>query len=401
MRIAIYHNLPTGGAKRAVFELTKELKNRNYSIDEFTLDYASLNYKSLKPFVNQQKVFKYSPKKRFSKRLPGITPYIHSVQTIQNLQNLERLEEKIAHQINQGNYDLLFAHDCIIGHKPGILKYTRIPSIYYCHHGISTRIGNNHRKDQYQYYKEKFYFPKYKFDENYFNSREQNSINSASTVLTNSKFNRNYLFDNYDVKTKVLYLAVRSDVFKPLSVGKENCVITVGRITPQKSHRFLIQAIATIPIESRPSLIIAADYSQPQEARAINLLANDLNVSLKIESITTDEHLVELYNRAQIFVYTPILEPFGLAVLEAMACGTPVIAVNEGGIPEIIQDGRNGILVERDIQEFGSAITELMNDKNRQKTISENALLNVQHNWTWVKTVDQLEEHFRKTIDLS
>jgi glycosyltransferase involved in cell wall biosynthesis len=398
VRILIYHNLPTGGAKRAVFEITKELKIRNYSIDEFTLDYASLNYKSLKPFVNQQKVFNFSPKKRFAHRLPGITPYIHSLQAIQNLRNLEQLEEKIAHQINLGDYDLLFAHDCIIGHKPGVLKYTNLPSIYYCHHGISTRSGVNHRNDQYQNYKEKFYIPKYKFDENYFKSRELNSIKSASMVLTNSKFNRDHLIDFFDVNTNVLYLGVRSEVFKPLPIGKENCVITVGRITPQKNHRFLIQAIASIPNDSRPSLVIAADYIQPQEVRAINLLADDLGVSVEIESISTDAHMVELYNRAEVFVYAPIMEPFGLAVLEAMACGTPVIAINEGGIPEIIQDGRSGILVERDPQVFGIAIAELINDVKRQQSISENAMLDVQKNWTWSKTVDQLEEHFQKTI---
>ena len=174
MRIAIYHNLPTGGAKRAVFEITKELKNRNYSIDEFTLDYASLDYKSLKPFVDQQKVFNFSPNKRFSKRLPGITPYIHSYQAIQNLRKLERLEEKIACQINHSNYDLLFAHDCIIGHKPGILKYTSVPCIYYCHHGISTRIVNNHSNDHFQKHKEKMYSPKNKFEQEYFRAIENN-----------------------------------------------------------------------------------------------------------------------------------------------------------------------------------------------------------------------------------
>jgi len=401
VRIAIYHNLPTGGAKRAVFEITKELKNRNYSIDEYTLDYSSLNYKSLKPLVNQQKVFNFPTKKRFKQRLPGITPYIHSFQAIQNLRNLERLEEKIAHQINHGDYEMLFAHDCIISHKPGVLKYAGIPSLYYCHHGISTKLGNNHRNDQHQTYKEKFYLPKYKFDENYFKSRELNSIKSASMVVTNSKFNRDHLIDIFGVNTNVLYLGVRSDIFKPLPAGKDNYVITVGRITPQKNHRFLIKAIGSIPEDSRPSLVIAADYIHSQEAYAINLLADDLGVPVKIESISTDEYMVDLYNRAKIFIYAPILEPFGLAVLEAMACGTPVIAVNEGGIPEIIQDGVNGLLVERDAQEFGSVIAELLNNLDRQKSISQNAMQDVRHNWTWRKTVDQLEEHFQKTIDFS
>ena len=166
-----------------------------------------------------------------------------------------------------------------------------------------------------------------------------------------------------------------------------------------KTATWLFLMAAMMWVLSTPPIIIAADYSSTKEYNAVQLLADELEVNLEIESITSDEHLVELYNKSRIFVYSPIMEPFGLAVLEAMACGIPVIAVNEGGIPEIIREGWNGMLVKRDFQEFGMAVSQLLGDKCKQKLITENALLDVQNNWNWGKTVEQLEDHFRKTIE--
>ena len=57
---------------------------------------------------------------------------------------------------------------------------------------------------------------------------------------------------------------------------------------------------------------------------------------------------MDLYNSAKAVVYAPMMEPFGLVAIEAMACGTPVVGVKEGGLRESIIDGHNGLLIDRD-----------------------------------------------------
>src|SRR5258705_1578297 len=73
-------------------------------------------------------------------------------------------------------------------------------------------------------------------------------------------------------------------------------------------------------------------------------LAETVGVDLQIRMIVPDEELVEILNRAALLLYTPSLEPFGFAPLEANACATPVVAVAEGGVPGTVVDGVNGLL---------------------------------------------------------
>ena len=71
-------------------------------------------------------------------------------------------------------------------------------------------------------------------------------------------------------------------------------------------------------------------------------LARSLNVTLEVKKMVTDEQLVRLLSGAICMVYSSNLEPFGFAPLEANACGTPVIAVAEGGVRETIIHEKNG-----------------------------------------------------------
>lgn len=81
--------------------------------------------------------------------------------------------------------------------------------------------------------------------------------------------------------------------------------------------------------------------------------------------------LVRLYNQARAFIYAPILEPFGLVVLEAMACGTPVVAVKEGGVRESVIDGVTGWLIPRDPHIFADALGRLLSDEQLALTIGK------------------------------
>ena len=92
-------------------------------------------------------------------------------------------------------------------------------------------------------------------------------------------------------------------------------------------------------------------------------LAAQSGVNFELKLRIDDSELIDLLNRARVMLYAPRLEPFGLAPLEANACGLPVIAVAEGGVRETILDGINGLLVEHDPDSMGTAIERLLVDE--------------------------------------
>ena len=107
--------------------------------------------------------------------------------------------------------------------------------------------------------------------------------------------------------------------------------------------------------------------------------------------MSSDTELVETLNRATAMVYAPRLEPFGLAPLEANACGLPVVAVAEGGVRETIIDGINGLLVQHEPEAMAQAIHRLMQDNELAAQLAKNGSRIVQEKWSVNAAVERLE----------
>lgn len=107
----------------------------------------------------------------------------------------------------------------------------------------------------------------------------------------------------------------------------------------------------------------------------------------------SDDQLVELYNQARVTLYAPVREPFGLVPLEAMACATPVVAVQEGGIPETVLSGQTGLLVPRDPQQFAAAVQRLLADPELAAAYGQAGRQQVLLHWTWEQAAQTVEQH--------
>src|SRR5205823_1775237 len=111
-----------------------------------------------------------------------------------------------------------------------------------------------------------------------------------------------------------------------------------------KGHDLVLRALSRVPAAIRPRLRVIAPASPDRDALAAS--ARQLDVELAVESQLSDGDLATTYRQALATVCAARNEPFGLTALESMACGTPVVAIRDGGYPETVVDGETGLLVD-------------------------------------------------------
>ena len=139
----------------------------------------------------------------------------------------------------------------------------------------------------------------------------------------------------------------------------------MGALGRQKNVELTIKAVSKIAAP-RPRLVWIANTGWDEYYGEMRNLAKSRDVTFEARFNVSDTELVETLNRAIAMVYAPRLEPFGLAALEANACGLPVVAVAEGGVRESIIDGVNGLLVQHQSEAIAHAIQRLVQDKSWQ-----------------------------------
>ena len=124
-----------------------------------------------------------------------------------------------------------------------------------------------------------------------------------------------------------------------------------GRITRQKGLPLLLAAALKLDRQYQ-LVIVASSPDTPEIAAEVSALAGRVSSErgnlVWIDHFISREDLIHLHSHATVFACPSIYEPFGLVILEAMACETPVVASRVGGIPEIVVEGETGYLVDLD-----------------------------------------------------
>lgn len=169
-------------------------------------------------------------------------------------------------------------------------------------------------------------------------------------------------------------------IYNPISFSsknksdlKEKQIIAVGRLAKSKGFDLLIEAFSKFSDENDDwNLVILGDG---KERESLEKLINNFGLNKKIKILGFVDNVKEYYLKSSMFISTSRWEGFGLAILEAMECGVPIIAFDNSGPSEIIDNYVNGILIERNnIDMLSQAIDTLANNKKIQKTLSQNAL---------------------------
>ena len=187
----------------------------------------------------------------------------------------------------------------------------------------------------------------------------------------------------------------------------EKIILQLGRMVPRKGVDNVIRAIGKLKDNAALRLVIVggeADTPDPvltPEIKRLQQIAEEEKVADRV--IFTGRRgrdvLKYYYAAADIFVSTPWYEPFGITPLEAMACGTPVIGANVGGIKHSVADGQTGFLVPpHQPNALAEKIMHLLSDEKMYRAMQKNAIRRVNRFFTWSKVADGVHHLYHEVI---
>jgi glycosyltransferase involved in cell wall biosynthesis len=377
--IALWHNLPSGGGKRALMEQVKRLA-KEVDIDLFTTTLVDDSFCPIEPYCRSVVRYPVSPNpfkmwKRIKRRW-------------QQADEIYALSKKVAKVMMEGSYDAYYISPCQIEHTPSLLRFLQGKKIYYCQEGLR------------EYYEPQ---PSLEGLKDVVGRllkqpelirrmwRDKRAMRSGAKILVNSQNTQRIIQRWYGVKTTVCYPGVDTEVFFPPTKKptNRNTFLSVGRLNQLKGHDFVIQVIANLP-EAYRVLTIVHDQEGSAERSRLEALAKELKVTVHFAHRVSEKELRELYQTCWAVICGQKREPFGLIPLEAMACGALVCAVAEGGFLETVTDGVNGMLVPRDPQVAASQLEAMLPTAD---VIRDRATHAVQEKWNWETHCRQLLEY--------
>jgi glycosyltransferase involved in cell wall biosynthesis len=230
---------------------------------------------------------------------------------------------------------------------------------------------------------------------------DRDGTRKSTLVIANSRYTADYAHRVYGVSAEVNYPGVDIEGFVPGSGERERFVLIVGELIANKGLDWAIRAVATIAEGERPPVVLVCNRTLASERTYVQRVARDSGVMLDVRERLPDTEVKRLYRTARVLLYTPHLEPFGLVALEAMASGTPVVAVREAGPIETVVDGKTGYLRDRDPVALGAAVRKLLGDDALWSEMSRAARDQVVANWTWERSVARLDELLRALAEPS
>ena len=323
--ISIYEDLPTGGAKKLYLS---------------NIEYIGRKLRIIK-LGNQDDITK----------IHNIGQYYAHI-----LYNLIIRPRNSIIGLNKSK--LLLAYSSWATKSPILLRYSNVPVIYVCHE-----------------------LPREFYDKEYINtfSIKEKVINTIGliiknidlkniqstrnlTIITNSKNSAKRIYEAYRIMPKIVYPGINYHIFGDNLCYQDrlNSVISVGAINKLKNQLFIVKSIAAINPIDRPSLILVGNGGNEEYIKQITRFAKIKHVKLKIYLNISDKKLINLYKHSKAFIYSPINEPFGIVVLEAMAAGLPLITTNIGGFSEIISENNGYTNPTKDLNICAKNIVKML-----------------------------------------
>ncbi len=218
------------------------------------------------------------------------------------------------------------------------------------------------------------------------------SSNSFEDIARDHKVDRD--------RMHVVPVGVDPALFRPLpEVARRpgHLITTASADVAMKGLSYLLEALAKLRVE-RPELHLTVIGRKKEGGRSADTI-DRLGLTDQVEFVTgvTDRRIVELYNEAELAVVPSLYEGFSLPAIEAMSCGTPVVATTGGALPEVVgADGDTALLVEPgDSEALAAKIVWALDRPDLRESIGSAGRARVESQWSWRNTATRTVEQYR------
>ncbi len=223
-------------------------------------------------------------------------------------------------------------------------------------------------------------------------------LKNASKILCNSSATASEVHEKLNIshkKIEIVKLGFNRSILKPLNRVKENFFLIIARHTPHKNIPRTLKAFYNFKKANGSAkdlrLKIVGQYDK-RYTSSYRKLCSNLGIDNCCDWIywVSENEKLELLNKCQALIIASLWEGFGLPALEAMACGTLVIASNKGALPEILNN--NGILIDPyNLSSIEAGMKRALNDKILIEKFRKNGPL-IANKFCWNNTAKQIEE---------
>jgi len=232
----------------------------------------------------------------------------------------------------------------------------------------------------------------------YFENNFFQNIYRSDFIITGSEFSKREILERLDFdksKIKVIYHGINHNIFKVKNSNIDiklpsKFIFSVGSIEPRKNLLGLLKAYNSLDssIKNEYKLLLAG--FKGWENNEIIELINQNRDNIEYLGFISDDELATVYNRASLFIFPSFYEGFGLPILEAMACGTPVISSNSSSMPEV---GGDAIIYcnPHSVDDIRDKIKMVLGDKALQEKLISKGLERAKE-FSWEKSAN---EHIR------
>ncbi|MCG2790650.1 MAG: glycosyltransferase family 4 protein, partial [Actinomycetia bacterium] len=222
---------------------------------------------------------------------------------------------------------------------------------------------------------------------------DKKCVTKADRIVVLDERNRNLLKENVGLDAEIIRSGLNIENFKFHKrrfnlKKKEFRVLATGIFYPHRRFEDLIIALSILKKEGyyvELNLIGSHECSKTYAHRILKLVSRlNLKKQVNFLGVVSEEELVNYYSNSDAFVFPNHPQTWGLAVFEAMACGTPVIVSTGAGASEVLTDGENALLVppERP-EEIAACLQKLLNDEKLWERLSINGRKFVEENIRW------------------
>jgi D-inositol-3-phosphate glycosyltransferase len=236
---------------------------------------------------------------------------------------------------------------------------------------------------------------------------EARVLRTADAIIASSEHERAAMVDLYGADASSIHVTppgIDLDLFQPvdreaarahLGLNGDRILLAAGRIDPIKGFDTLLDATALLGQRDHTRLMLIGGSKDDPDLNALAARARELGIGDRVTFVgaVPQKELPTYYSAADVCVVPSRYESFGMVAAEALACGTPVVASKVGGLPSIVRDGENGVLVPwRRPEALAESIETVLDNQTLRRQLAREARHSVSH-LSWEQTA-------RRTISL-